>query len=154
MNITASAAAALLVLVSACGSVTNDAHLDATTFPTIPAGSLNCTFNQGNHAPYSLKGKVSPKGLFTVELVTGGIEPQIVATGIVDNHRILPATAKDGSTLLYVSARTDDPDFGDTFTIKLPKKVQRGHLPATIEHVYYSRDPMPAHVLKGQCTLN
>lgn len=150
MNITAPLATALLLLVSACGSAPNDANLETAG---TPAGTLSCTFNRGNHAPYTLKGKVTPKGLLTVDLVTGGIEPKIVGRGLVSNQ-IAPAMDKDGSTLFYVSARTDDSDFGDTFTVKLPKKLQRGNLPASIEHVYYSRNPMPAHVLGGTCNFN
>ena len=149
MNITSPLAAALLVLVSACGTASNESNLEAA----IPAGTLNCSFTQGNHAPYTLKGKVSPQGLLSVDLVTGGIEPKIGATGLVQSQ-IAPAAGKDGSLLFFVNARTDDSDFGDTFTVKLPKKLQRGSLPASIEHVYYSRTATPAHVLNGSCVLN
>ena len=140
-------APALLVLVSACGTSASDASLQATTVDQ----SISCSFSFNGHELYTLKGKLSPKGLLTVALVTGGVQKEIEA-GDINNNPIKPAI-KSGHTEFYVDALGGDPDYGDVFTLTLPKKIQAGKLAATIQHTYYSREPVPEDALAGSCTV-
>lgn len=149
-----------LALLSACGIVPAPQSHEGARLAAKPIASLGngrtllCNFlDKNQRVLYTVKGNVTLNGVLEVALVTGGIQQENEDTDI-NNNPIKPVTAKNGGSAYFIDALADDPDFGDTFTLTLPKVLGKGAMPATIEHIYYSRDPRPMNDLNGTCVLN
>lgn len=141
----------IALFLTACGSDQSNSNLSDSHASA--SKSLTCTFiNQAKNNRYVISGRVSPAGVLHVTHVTGGVQKEIEGKEI-NNNPIRSKVGLTGESEFYIDALADDPDFGDTFTLKFPKKLQVGSQTASMAHVYYSRNPIPYANVSGNCII-